>query len=390
MRLLHISAVNLLLVLSSQVLAQSYSGSWEPTDSKGFTQRRDLTASVIDGYIYAIGGDIGSADILEMFDPGSPVWSPLSPSGLFSPRGGHTASVIDGKIYLIGGGNSDGTPSAYIQVLDPVANRLRRDTIAVSHFSERYKHTATVVDNKIYCIGGVNSYPYTNDTVEVYDPATRSWSVMEYTGEFTPRLEHTASLIDRKIYIIGGHDGVDDVNSIQVLDIETATWSTIATTDGAIIGHCAIVYDNKIFIFGGYKRGTDIDVLVFDPQTLQWNTVPTTGVFTKRDRFATAQVGNKFYAIGGETKNVEVFTLTKSSVAHDNFSSITLTPNPTDGVCTVTNVPSPTRITITNVLGDIVLEATSSTFDLSHLPASLYNVIISTQDGMVSRKLVVK
>lgn len=389
MKLLRISAVSFFLVVSSIVLAQSYSGQWEPADSTGFAQRTDLTASEVGGLIYAIGQNYDK-DFIQKYDPAMPGWTTIRPVGSYSVRSLHTASVIDGKIYLIGGGNQDGVPSAYQQILDPVANVWVKDTIATPRFTERFAHTATVLDNKIYCIGGVSWYPCTNDTVEVYDPATRAWSILQCTGTFTPRLQHTASLIEGKIYIIGGHNGEDDVNSIQVLDVETATWSTIGILDSAIHGHCAIVYDNKIFIIGG--RGGDVyyNVSVFDPLTLSWSPVSTSGVFTKRDRFAVAQLGNKIYAIGGSTKNIEALTLTKSHAAPDTHSSITVTPNPTDGVFSVGGIDSFGGFTVTNVLGEIVLQSRTSTGDLTSFPAGSYTISILSEDRLISRKLVVQ
>lgn len=66
--------------------------------------------------------------------------------------------------------------------------------------------TTSVVDGKIYVIGGyldpaVSGYPGVT-TVEVYDPATDTWTTAPDMpkGRFAPR----SSVVDGKIYVIGG------------------------------------------------------------------------------------------------------------------------------------------------------------------------------------------
>ena len=67
----------------------------------------------------------------------------------------------------------------------------------------RFGLTTSVVDGKIYAVGGGDSAykPYLPD-VEIYDPATDSWAAGKAMPEV--RLGHAAAVVGGKIYVMGG------------------------------------------------------------------------------------------------------------------------------------------------------------------------------------------
>src|SRR5437667_7498677 len=74
-------------------------------------------------------------------------------------------------------------------------------TASSDGFTRRYALASAVVNGKIYVIGG-NITQHSSDLVEVYDPATDTWS--STTGMPTRREFHSASVVGNKIYVIGG------------------------------------------------------------------------------------------------------------------------------------------------------------------------------------------
>ena len=76
------------------------------------------------------------------------------------------------------------------------------------------REASTVTYNgKIYLIGGYDSYIYL-DSVEIYDPATNTWSM-------GPKLPYpiygmTSHVIDDKIYVVGGYDGFDFLDASEI------------------------------------------------------------------------------------------------------------------------------------------------------------------------------
>jgi len=96
------------------------------------TARAGLSTSVVNGKIYAIGGDvqflIGSSGspFLEIYDPTTDGWT--KGSDMLTARMGLSTSVVDGKIHAIGGEggaginvNSLATVERYTPIIIPAA-----------------------------------------------------------------------------------------------------------------------------------------------------------------------------------------------------------------------------------------------------------------------------
>ena len=82
-------------------------------------------------------------------------------------------------------------------------------------------HTASVIDGKIYVIGGYFQEGRefkTLSTIEIYDPATDLWT--QEPEMLMGKSGHTTEVIDGKIYIFGGGStGVKGpLTSVEVYD----------------------------------------------------------------------------------------------------------------------------------------------------------------------------
>ena len=266
------------------------------------TPRAWLGVAVVNGKIYAIGGDggYGSTSVNE-YSPITDTWTTKTP--MPTPRILFGTAVLENKIYIIGGdrGNWDVgiTPTAVNEVYDPATDTW--DTLT-SMPTRRMAVSANVVDGKIYVIGGGQKSPNTNLTPtavnEVYDPETDTWTtkasiptVVEY---------HTSAVLDNKIFIMGG---AVNVNLNQIYDTETDTWSNGAplltgvdsAAAGVITGTSA---SKRIYVIGG-KQSLDAVKLnqVYDPETDTW----TYGepMPTARYGLGVAVINDTLYAIGG-------------------------------------------------------------------------------------------
>jgi len=101
--------------------------------------------------------------------------------------------------------------------------------------------------------------------VQIYDPAANTWT--QASDMPRPRMGHTASLVDGKIYLIGGYDygvvelwkegKIDDAEAgklfsiVDVYDPETDTWATAADIPFSIDNHTAAVVSGRIYVIGG-------------------------------------------------------------------------------------------------------------------------------------------
>uniref|UniRef100_A0A7N0THX1 ACB domain-containing protein n=1 Tax=Kalanchoe fedtschenkoi TaxID=63787 RepID=A0A7N0THX1_KALFE len=106
------------------------------------------------------------------------------------------------------------------------------------------------------------------------------------------RYEHGATVVQEKIYIVGGNHNGRYLSDLQVLDLRTWTWSKIEakgtvdlsdssspTSLSPCAGHSLIHWENKLLSVAGHTKdpSESIQVKVFDLQTLTWSTLKTYG-----------------------------------------------------------------------------------------------------------------
>ena len=170
------------------------------------TPRNRLAGAVVDGKIYAIGGESDASNfrIVEAYDPATNTWT--TKTSLPTWRTQITSSVVNGKIYVFGSGG--GAHNA-VDEYDPATNTWTNcgGSGCAPMPTGRVALTSSVVNEKIYVIGGdfdVTSY---YDTVEEYDPATNTWTNCGGSGCTpmpTARRFLASSVVNEKIYAIGG------------------------------------------------------------------------------------------------------------------------------------------------------------------------------------------
>ena len=253
------------------------------------TRRMWFTTSVVDGKIYAIGGvrryDEGSAvSTVEAYDPTTDTWTTRTDTP--TARDGHSSCVVDGKIYVIGGGES----LRGVEEYDPATNTW---TTKADMPTRRSSFATSVVDGKIYAIGGLNvsmppHTPYVA-AVEEYDPTTDIWT--RKSDLPTRRCEHSASVMDGKIYVIGGTEDTDiyaGIRTVSVYDPATDTWTEGHDLPMQRTAQASCVVDGKIYAVGGspvYIWRPESTVFAYDPiigreiDTVKKGLLSATGMF---------------------------------------------------------------------------------------------------------------
>jgi N-acetylneuraminic acid mutarotase len=287
--------------------ATSADGIWT-TRADMPTGRWELSTCVVDGKIYAIGGAgpvYQALRTVEVYDPATDTWT--TKSEMPTARQGLSTSAVNGKIYAIGGGASSSALYTSVEVFSTVEEydpAIDTWTTKSEMPTARVCHHASVLDGKIYVIGGSDaSTPDDRShvrTVEVYNPATDTW-----TQEGDMRASRAAgfsNVVDGKIYVIGGYGGSQRVDEY---DPSTDTWTTKSEMPSARRSLSTSALDGKIYAFGGYVPGVSghpgvATVEVYDPATDTWTTAPDmpSGRFGLR----TSVVGGKIYVIGGMDK----------------------------------------------------------------------------------------
>ena len=165
--------------------------------------------------------------------------------------------------------------------------------------SPRQEMPIAVLDGKIYVPGGIRGSQTVAFEVEVYDPASNTWS----TTNSLPQPRHhfaMAAATNGKLYVIGGYpNSCTGVNSVFEYDPATDAWATRTSMPTARGAHVAVTYQDKIYAIGGRFNGPALGTLeIYDPATDSW-AADLPGMPTPREHLAAAAIDSLIYVIGG-------------------------------------------------------------------------------------------
>jgi len=217
----------------------------------------------------------------------------------------HSASVLDNKLYAFGG--------VYISELDfrDTVQRYDPGTDAWDDvLSMIYDHDqggVGVVDGYAYVMGGRKVENYgeqpliftAHNIIERYDPLAHSWMKMP-TALYYPMHGFATATVNKKIYVIGGiGDPGGYLNLVTEYDPGTGIMTVKSPMPTARAFCSASVVGGKIYVFGGDSE-TEMylnTVEIYDPSTDHWST--GTNMTVGRRHLASAAYGKYIYLFGG-------------------------------------------------------------------------------------------
>jgi N-acetylneuraminic acid mutarotase len=258
--------------------------------------------------------------------PGASLWTSMAP--MPTARIGLAAAAVNGKIYAIGGIDSGAFPVNTVEVYNPSSNSW--SAAAAMPTARAYLATAAA-NGKIYAIGGFDNNFRSVNNVEVYDPSSNSWSTTVSEGGIfllplapmpTARFALAAAGVNGKIYAIGGSRGPGILNTVEVYDPSSNSWSTAAGMPTARQDLATAAVNGIIYAIGGFIGGfgNPLSKLeVYDPNSNSWSTAAS--MPTARENLAAAAINDKIYAIGGLGFNGTTTTNLNTVDAYDPSSN---------------------------------------------------------------------
>ncbi len=336
-----ISTVSL---LNSNCSVSATTGDFWTQKAPMLSARTGFGLAVVGLKIYAIGGTVGGSNYHwlasnEEYDTAADHWIEKAP--MPTARAGFGIASYQGKIYAIGGVKgwnanlSEFIPSDANEVYDPSTNTWETKTPLPS---PRQRISASVVNGKIYLVGG-------GTTVDVYDPETDVWSTK--TSSFESGFFTCSTVLENKIYVFTG-----DQPFLQIYDTEANTWKrtqrfTQTLSSAAIASTTGTMASKKIYVVGGQIAHT-FDLTranrIYDSKSDNWTF--GSALPTARAGMIAAVVNDKIYLIGG-TQNLmagpteylrETLQYTPIDYGTSDFPAQTSSPTPS----LPSNSPSPT------------------------------------------------
>ena len=308
------------------------------------TIRSDFSTCVVDGKIFVIGGSLQlewdeygdlSLSTVEMYDPETDTWE--GKANMPTVRSNVSVSVVDGKIYAIGGSKtkkyqvprgfgheSEELPT--VEMYDPVTDTWTQK----ADMPTPRKTKTCVVDSKIYAIGGwlTTNEQSQLETVEVYDPATDTWAKAQSMNR--ARCSAAISVVNGEIYAMGGIGWPPNrdqsgrylsslyLSNVEVFNPKTNRWRERTEMSAPKANHSTSVIDGKIYVMGGYLREgkkykTLSTIEIYDPTTDRWT--QESDMLIGKSGHRAEVIDGQIYILGGNAvgkgllTSVEVYDL---------------------------------------------------------------------------------
>lgn len=168
----------------------------------------------------------------------------------------------------------------------------------------RFEAASAVMDGQIYIAGGWSGTYDILDSMEVYDIESNTWSEAAPMPRGLHHFEMAA--IDGLLYVSGGAYGAArEVNDlIYSYDPETDTWSEVTQAPDTRIAHAMVAVDESLVMIGGgpsYTLYTG-EVWSYNVVTDEWDTSHP-DLPTQRDHVAAVVLDGLLYVIGGRSNS---------------------------------------------------------------------------------------
>lgn len=249
------------------------------------------------------------------------IWTTTTP--LIFAQWRVSAFLLQQKIWIVGGYRTDGYVDD-IEVFDPATGTWSAIPYPFTYFGQAFVTTAA---GMLYAVGGLSGCQTLASPVEEYNPSTGTLT----QKAFLPVPCHDpgiAATADGKIYVMGGclppsqdPGGPPSaiLTAVQIYNPATNTWSTGNAMPVPRHQFSAVAAANgNIYVIGGTDGNTELNrVDIYNPQTNYWQAsspMPT----ARRCLASVLGSDGKIYAIGGlagdaSLKTVEVFDLTNNT-----------------------------------------------------------------------------
>jgi N-acetylneuraminic acid mutarotase len=264
------------------------------------------------GRLYVFGGggpDFKSSNSVVYYDPSNNTWRHCA--DMPTKRSGSAAFLIDDKIYVVGGGykKPDGNFQFLktVEIYDPATDSWS----AGPDMLQPHDYPAAVEDNgRIYilgghhpdaCLGGPKTDPGFS-FCEHWAPGEDGWQTIADLP--TPRFAASGFMRDDKIMVAGGvafrPEGFDNFDFIESYDKNSGQWQQEEQLKlpWPAAGQGMYVVDDALFFFGGYSTENIHErAAILLPGETEWTALPEMPI--ARCAMGVALLGQTLYLVGG-------------------------------------------------------------------------------------------
>lgn len=240
---------------------------------------------------YVFGGFDGSSRVCDLHEYNfeTQEWRQIHPTNGTPPSARHSHASVTYKNILYVFGGYDGAYKNDLQQFDFDTNTWQ--LVQTNGSPPRARYRATCVVNlekqKMFLFGGHDGTRHLNDT-HVFNFETNTWMILDTDGQIPySRDSHVAVYYNNSMYVFGGSSGspLDDFHELRLDDSGySGRWNPVLlgtvpddavtspsgaqtkvvpmkSTPGLRFCHSAVIYDNCMYIFGGYDGANRLNDL---------------------------------------------------------------------------------------------------------------------------------
>ena len=254
---------------------------------------------------------------------GGAAWEPRAP--LPVPRTEVAAAPFRGDIAVVGGYLPDGSSSHDVDLYDPASDswsRLPDLPVEVNHAS------AVSAGGKLYVVGGYGGPRVRLRNAYVYDGD--SWRGLRPMP--AERAAAGAATVGRKLYVVGGVGPNGLARGAFALDLKTGRWASFGgPTPREHLA--ATAAGGKVYAVGGRLAGLDTNLRTFEaysPQTRRWTKLAA--VPESRGGTGAAFAKGLVVSVGGEAPQGTIGSVYGYDVAKKRWRRLANLPTPRHGI----------------------------------------------------------
>lgn len=135
--------------------------------------------------------------------------------------------------------------------------------------------------------------------INLLDP---NWSQATAAAGWDGRYLHGSAVFDNKIWVLGGwHSGYDNRNDVWY-SLNGATWTETPPSDrwSARSAHNVLVYNNNLWVFGGVDNSdTNLNDVWYSPDGVNWTRATAAADWSPRRAAGAVVFDNKMWIFGG-------------------------------------------------------------------------------------------
>lgn len=282
------------------------------------------------------------------FEPPNPTWVTTDADDgkdVPSPRAGHSLVAFCNRLYLFGGFSDYACyvaafPSTADQVLrglrpgiGPHFNSLHEYSFKTKAWRELHpgspdhtpgvprprRHASVVAHgSSLFVYGGFDVSNKVLSDLWQFDIQNCTWARVLYAQPARPvapvaRAEHTAIVYGNRMIVFGGYDGKKKLNDTYVYDFSTQEWSRPSAADtnapSRRCKHTAVLYKKRMYVLGGFQYNNGENYAMTDMHHLDLETFAWSAVLTCSD-CPDALQGHKavvcedeMYVLGGKVRS---------------------------------------------------------------------------------------